>query len=89
MFRRLPTGQNIIAQDEVKRRRNAILGMGENEPQALKGRHNLSRPFRAWDFTGALPGFYPRLLHHVPLGLKSEKISVDQEEKLINFGERT
>ena len=75
-FRFVPTGQDTIAQDGVERRRNAILGRGEESPSALKGRGNLSRPFRAGGLFGAFPGvalsLHPRLSYPVPLGRKSE-----------------
>ena len=46
-FRPVPTGRNVIAQDGVERRRNAILGRRCDELLALKGRNKLCRPFRA------------------------------------------
>ena len=44
-FRPVPTGRNVIAQDGVERRRNAILGRRCDELLAL--RNKLCRPFRA------------------------------------------
>ena len=75
-FRSVPTGQNTIAQDGVERTRNAILGRCRNDQSALKGRHNLSRPCRAWvrlpTIPGVAPALHPRLSYPVPLGRKSE-----------------
>ena len=74
----------MIAQDEVKRRRNAILGDEGTRTQALKGRDKslfLCRPFRAWGLPHIVPGvalsLHPRLSYPVPLGQTSEYTFLD------------
>lgn len=77
-FRSAPTGRDVIAQDGVERTQNAILGQRQDNLQALKGRNNLSRPFRAGDVLATLPGvtplLHPRLSDCVPWGRKAESL---------------